>query len=224
MGMCYSDAATAEITGTEACALAIAAMQRATKVTEIASKRGKKKPRLEPGTHDVDLTIRITGELNQAVDQAAGEAKTTTTFSDRDLLAAILLPQDDTERRRTLRTAINRMSKMLAKDIEAQLAVYDAEVLELAERAGLTESKKSAAKAGKLEGMPEAHISGTCNGKSVRSWLSRRTRSLRDARDAGAERGELDRDREHRGRRVDHGRRRVHSPAVAHSDAGFRDG
>jgi hypothetical protein len=162
---------TATIDGLDAACCASAAMTRALKVLE-ARHKGEKL-RLNPGTHAVDLTIRIAGDLSQAPDvvSAESEPKPTPMFSERELLGALLMPHDDTERRRLIKSAVTRLGKALTREgktggadaaLEATLVTLKAESLEFATKAGLVTDAKSGGgvKAGALTGKPGVEVRG----------------------------------------------------------------
>lgn len=161
------------IDGLEAACVAVAAMTRATKTLEGAHKG--ETLRLSPGTHSVDLTVAITGDLVQAEDVAV-EGKPSLLITERELLAAIVMEMDDAERRRHIRTGVNRLTKALSPEgkrgepdakLEATLATVKADMRECAEKAGLVIDGKSSVRAGSLGGKPGVRITGTCGERTV---------------------------------------------------------
>lgn len=163
------------IEGLEASCVATAAMTRATKVIE-ARHKGESL-RMAPGTHEVDLTVRITGDLVQGPDvEVAGRTTAPSRgFSDRQLLAAILLPLDDIERRRAIRSAVTRIGKAIdaggkSPALDALLVTIDAESFEAAEKACLSLAATKtgpSTKAGSLSGKPGVSVSGRVGERTV---------------------------------------------------------
>ena len=140
------------------CALSDEALSAALAQAAKSVKPARAKP-MKPGVYDVDVVVRIKGQIEQAAPTEANHNG----FTDRELAVALLLGEGEAGRQRYLADAVRRIARaknddpVWSKRFAETAALLKERIGDLAERNELAETRS---RAGAIKGKPTVEIIG----------------------------------------------------------------
>lgn len=164
----------AAINDDDARLVVVAALTQASK--QLLAGARNKKGRLGEGSYPVSLEVHVKGDVLVGAG-SGGSSVDIRTFDDSQLLAALVLGMDESERHAKLHAAIRRIgtaqsdvvrtAPAAAAKLAECMAWVEGKAEELARKRGLTEPKVVGARAGSVTGKPSVTVSARVRGHAV---------------------------------------------------------